>query len=399
MNTRSRRHTQPSIHGPQARPGFALFMALGALVIIGVLVAGSSFIALQETRLGQNSLVQTRAFSVAEYGLNKIQADWDKTPNLQMANGASFDTSYASLDLKDTSHVRYTRLNNETFWIVSEGRSVVGSSLAGGSRTAVKRVGAVLRLRIPTIEAKGAITAGGNVSIKGNAGVDGRDSVPASWGCTNTPQDLPGVVVPPGSTVTTQGSGTVDGTPPTATDAQAGQAETYFGFGEENWASLISQANVNLGALTSPPDTPHPTLDAGGYCDKTNRSNWGEPIRPDNFEASMGTLVPPCYNYFPIIYAPNGLSLSGHGRGQGIVWGHGRDQRHRSRKRQRQNHGRGHGAERDRRGCIGHFGYDLVQLLLLRRGAGAPRLGAGRSGEGAGLDGALLRPRSRSRIE
>jgi hypothetical protein len=319
MYTRSRRFVQNRARGQQSRPGFALFMALGALVIIGVLVAGSSFIAVQETRLGQNSIVQTRAFSVAEYGLNKIQADWDKTPNLQMPNGQSFDTSYASLDGRDTSEVRYTRLNNETFWIVSTGRSKVGNTLMGGSRTAVKRVGAVLRLRIPTIEAKGAITAGGNVSVKGNAGVNGRDSVPPDWGCTNTPQDLPGVVVPPGSTVSTQGSATVKGTPPTATDAQAGNAETYFGFGEENWASLIAQANVNLGPLTSPAETPHPMLDAGGYCDKTNNSNWGEPIRPSNFEANMGVLVPACYNYFPIIYAPNGLSLNGHGRGQGIL--------------------------------------------------------------------------------
>src|SRR5688572_31204057 len=92
--------------GARARPGFAMFMALGALVIIGVLVAGSSFITLQETRLGQNSIVQTRAFAAAEYGLNKIQADWDKTPNLQMANGTSFDTTY-TLAGQGTCKVRY----------------------------------------------------------------------------------------------------------------------------------------------------------------------------------------------------------------------------------------------------------------------------------------------------
>src|SRR5437763_6530175 len=149
----------------RSRPGFALFMALGALVIIGVLIAGSSFLSLQETRLGQNQLVETRAFTAAEYGLNKIQADWDKTPNLKMVNGHSFDTSYV-VNAKDTVHVRYTRLNDETFWIVAEGRAFRGTvSLAG--RTAVKRVGAILRLRIPTIKAEGAITAGGSVTVRG----------------------------------------------------------------------------------------------------------------------------------------------------------------------------------------------------------------------------------------
>ena len=321
MNIRSRRSTLSGSTGLESRPGFALFMALGALVIIGVLVAGSSFIAVQETRLGQNSIVQTRAFSVAEFGLNRIQADWDKTPNLQMAVGASFDTVYASLDLRDTSRVRYTRLNNETFWIVSTGRSVVGNALSGGSRTAVKRVGAVLRLRIPTIAVKGAITAGGNVAVKGNAGVNGRDSVPADWGCTNVPEDRPGVVVPPGSEVTTVGGvAKILGTPPTATDPEAGNEETYFGFGEENWSTLIQQANIIIAPGNTPIDVPYPRLDAGGYCDKGHRANWGEPMRPGTYDPNMnGALTPECYNYFPIIYAPNGLSLNGNGRGQGIL--------------------------------------------------------------------------------
>src|SRR5437867_7574954 len=105
-----------SLPGTRSRPGFAMFMALGALVIIGVLVAASTFITLQETRLGQNQLVQARAFSAAEYGLNKIQQDWNRTPNLQMPNGDSFDTNYV-LAGQGTAKVRYTRLNNETFWI------------------------------------------------------------------------------------------------------------------------------------------------------------------------------------------------------------------------------------------------------------------------------------------
>ena len=54
----SRRHS----HAEQSlreRRGFAMFLSIGALVIIGVLVAGSSFISLQEQRLGQNSLAST----------------------------------------------------------------------------------------------------------------------------------------------------------------------------------------------------------------------------------------------------------------------------------------------------------------------------------------------------
>lgn len=313
-STRTPRHPVAR-RGLTNRRGFALMMAMGALVIIAVLIAGSSYIGLQETRLGQNQLVQARAISAAEYGLNKIQADWDKTPNLLMNNGESYNMEY-TLSGQGTCKVRMTRLNNETFWLVSEGRAAAGDATSQ-NRTAVKRVGAFIRLRIPTIEAKGAITAGGNVTVKGNAAVNGRDSVPASWGCEGTtPTNMPGIVVPPGSSVTNQGSGTISGTPPSATDAEAGQSETYFGFGEENWNSLIAQANVTI-ANGSPSAVPEPTA-LNGSCNRTSTSNWGEPKRPATLDGGE-TLVTECYNYFPIIYASNGLSLSGNGRGQGIL--------------------------------------------------------------------------------
>lgn len=305
----SRRHPHAE-ESPRQRRGFAMFLSIGALVIIGVLVAGSSFISLQEQRLGQNSLVQTRAFTVAEYGLNKIQTDWDKTPNLQMANGATFDTTY-QLAGQGTATVHYVRLNDETFWIVSEGRASAGN--LGGSREAVKRVGAVLRLRIPTIRVKGAITAGGNVSIRGGANVTGRDNAPPNWSsdCTGiAAQDLAGVVVPIGATVTTQGSSTVAGVPPTMQDPLASDQNTYIRYGDETWNTLTAQANVRLngGSIGS---AIAPTA-VNGSCDKTNIYNWGEPKR------GIGT-VPECNNYFPIIYSNGDLTLNAQGRGQGIL--------------------------------------------------------------------------------
>ena len=322
MNRSTRTRRNSARRGMKARHGFAMMMALGALVIIAVLIAGSSYISLQESRLGQNQLVQSRALSAAEYGLNKIQADWDKTPNLTMNNGQSYDMNY-TLAGQGTCKVRMTRLNDETFWLVSEGRAAAGDATSQ-SRTAVKRVGAILRLRIPTIEAKGAITAGGNVTVRGNAGVNGRDSVPGSWGCEGTvPTNMPGIVVPPGATVDNVGSGTISGSPAYTTDPAAGQSSTYFGFGEENWATLTSQATWII-TTGSPASTPVPSAVAGS-CNKGASNNWGEPKRPavGAIPATLDggeVLTPECYNYFPIIYAKtNGLSLSGNGRGQGIL--------------------------------------------------------------------------------
>lgn len=318
--TRRRRRNRPAYRpGSTNRRGFAMFMALGALVVIAILVAGSSFITLQESQLGQNQLVQSRAMAAAEYGLNKIQAQWDLTPNLQMVNGTSFDTAY-TITNEGTCKVRITRLNNETFWLVSEGRAVVGNT-ASQARTAVKRVSAFLRLRIPTIKANAAITAGGNVEVRGGADIEGRNTDPPGWTGCSAGTDKPGVVVPSGSTVTTQGSSTIDGATCTApntpagcgwtTDPLAADSNTYIRYGDENWNSLTSQANiiVNGGTIGN---AVAPTA-LNGSCNKSNQLNWGEPHR-----AGID-YVPECINYFPIIYSNGDLTLNGNGRGQGIL--------------------------------------------------------------------------------
>lgn len=305
---------------PASRRGFALMMALGSLVIIAVLIAGSSYLSLQESRLGQNQLIQSRAMAAAEYGLNKIQADWDKTPNLSMTNGESHNRTY-TVSGGDSCKVRMTRLNNETFWLVSEGTARAGDATSV-SRTAVKRVGAILRLRIPTIQANAAITAGGNVAVRGGADIYGNDANPPEWSageCTGSLSNKAGVLVPPGSAVTTQGSSTVNGTPAWDTSYVAGNPETYWGFGDENWTTLTQQA-IAAGMYYPTGGTignaVQPSL-SGGYCNKTDKNNWGEPHRPP--AAGGETLVPECNNYFPIIYSKGSLTLNGNGRGQGIL--------------------------------------------------------------------------------
>lgn len=305
---RRRRPVRSQSNPGANRPGFAMFMALGALVIIAVLIAGSSFITLQESRLGQNTLTGSRAFTVAEYGLNKIQADWDKTPNLQMANGASFDTNY-TLAGQGACKVRYTRLNNETFWIVSEGRAAAGNATAA-SRIAVKRVGAILRLRIPTIRANGAVTVNGNVTVQGSPMVNGNNTIPSGWtGCDASAPGLAGIVAPPSASVTIQKSTQVVGTPQVLRDALVADSNTYIRYGDETWNTLVSMANVTI-TSGNPPDA-IPTVLADGSCNKASMTNWGEPWRSAGYIAA-------CVNYFPIIYSTQSLALNG-GRGQGIL--------------------------------------------------------------------------------
>jgi hypothetical protein len=308
----------------RARPGFAMFMALGALVIIAVLVAGSSFITLQESQLGQNQLVQSRAFAAAEYGLNKIQQDWDKTPNLQMSNGANFDTTY-TLSGQGTCRVRYTRLNNETFWLVSEGRAFVGQSEIA-SRTAVKRVSAILRLRIPTIKAEAAVTTNGDIKVQGSPQLDGNNNDPPNWtGQCASPKapNKPGIVLPPGEIPDIQKASQVIGNPQYVQSEVAANPETYVQFGDETWNSLRASANVVITNSGTSGGTPS-YITGTTECNKNSPTNWGEPWRTGGYLAG-------CINYFPVIFVtctppppPTGTNtacnvhFSG-GRGQGIL--------------------------------------------------------------------------------
>lgn len=293
------------------RPGFAMFMALGALVIVAVLIAGSTFITQQEARLGQNQLVQSRALAAAEYGLNKIQADWNRTPNLEMANGGTFDTSYTIAN-QGIATVRYVRLNNETFWIVSEGRATVGNSVSA-ARTAVKRVGAILRLRIPTIKANGAVTTAGNVKTGGNAHILGNDSTPPGWSGCGAASPKAALVIGPTATYTLPSGANADnvaGTPTVSYDPLAADSNTYVRFGDETWSALVAGANLTLSALSGgTPDTL-----ANGECDKDDVNNYGEPWRT----AQHSGAITNCNNYFPIIYVNTSAQASG-GRGQGIL--------------------------------------------------------------------------------
>ena len=287
------------------REGFALVMALGALVILGTLVAGSAFVVMQETRLGRNQLVQGRAFAAAEYGLNKIQADWNLTPNLQMNNGATFDTTY-TIPGQGTARVRYTRLNNETFWIVSEGKVGVGNA-SDPKSMAVKRVNGILRLRVPSVRANGAITSSGDIDIKGSASVIGTNTTPPGWiGCDATAANKAAVVAPPAATVSIQKPSNAIGTPQVLRDSLAADSATYIRYGDENWNTLVAQASITI---TSDPAGAQPVA-VNGVCARSP-TNWGEPNRDAGSVAA-------CYNYFPIIYSTGTLHLN-NGRGQGIL--------------------------------------------------------------------------------
>ena len=104
------------------RSGFALTMALLAIVVIGAMVAGGYLAGVQYYRIGRNSLVEQRAMAATELGLDSAYAMWQKSWNTQ-AVGTITTLAYRASDSSWVDTVRVTKLNQLSSLIVSEGRA------------------------------------------------------------------------------------------------------------------------------------------------------------------------------------------------------------------------------------------------------------------------------------
>jgi hypothetical protein len=278
------------------RSGFALPVAVFAIVIIGALVAGAFFASTQEFRIGTNTIQQTRALGAAEFGLNQTQANWNSAWNTTMQRGQVQTLTPATSD-GSVATVRVTRLNDQAFLVASEGSS-------GQAR---RRTAKLLVLNVPQINILAALTARGATKIGGSSFIDGNDHNYPGWDCPATGPALPGIAASDTSEITRAGCNNyncVAGSPKVVETAAAADTNTYFNFGSLDWAQLTAMASK----LASGGKTALPSV-ANGVCDEADANNWGEPHK-----ANGG----PCVEYYPLIYASGHLTMNG-GRGQGIL--------------------------------------------------------------------------------
>jgi hypothetical protein len=298
------------------RKGFALVAAITAIVVIGALITGIFFASTQEYRIGSNTLLQARALTAAEYGLNVVLAQdgtvapdsgWNADWNNALGTGQVITRQYLPRD-GSVDTLRVTRLDAKSFFVMSEGRAGV----AGNSRAqARRRVGALIRLVMPNINFLGALTARGQARIGGSSFINGNDVPPAGWACGPAGAALPGLAVSDADSLTASGCTgltCVQGDPKVIETPAAADPDTYFKYGETDWAQLTGMASkiIPSGSITGL----GPRLRADGTCDVGDPLNWGDPIK----DVAPG----PCENFYPIIYATGDLSISG-GIGQGIL--------------------------------------------------------------------------------
>ncbi|NUQ91752.1 MAG: hypothetical protein HOQ11_12430 [Gemmatimonadaceae bacterium] len=285
------------------RKGIALGVVLMAIFVITLLILGAYFTNIQEYRLGNNSLLQTRAMSSADYGHAVVYQTWDKSWNT-FKNGTTFVRAYTPGD-GGIDTVRITKLNNLSFLVVSEGRA--GGGMRSGAR---RRAGMLLRLNMPTINIRAAIMTSGNLTIGGSTALSGKDSVPAGWSCPPAGAPVAGAIVPKASNFSYGGSckamSCIAGTPLLDTTKVASDTNSYFNYGSLHWSDMVAMADKQV---TGTQTNVGPSTSAGA-CRTADNKNWGDPNR----------AVPAglCESYFPIVYSPGDLSINGN-VGQGIL--------------------------------------------------------------------------------
>jgi hypothetical protein len=321
MPHHSTRRYPMKLHGSGNRRGFALVVALAALVIIGGLIVGAFFASTQEFRIGRNTVLQSRAMTSAEYGLNVALSDgiWDEEWNNSLDVGKVL-TGATPLAFTpgdgSAANVTVTNLGNGNYFVVSEG--FAGASLGAQGR---KRVGGLVTLRKPKINILGAVTSKLTIMVNGTSEIRGEDTTPAEWSTSECPPldgPKPGIVIGPGGDLTkVQCDGCVTGDPPVTQSDSAGYNSTYTDFGGMTYDELAAMAN-----LTFPDNTTITSIgpvwdvdkDGNVYCKTGNVAplnlNWGDPEHLD--------VRTQCRSYFPIIHVTGDLQLSG-GVGQGIL--------------------------------------------------------------------------------
>ena len=289
------------------RRGFALPAAIGALVIIGILVTAGFYMARQELRIGVASNHAHMAVNIAQAGANEIMANWN---GYQLNNIAVWsDTTIVDTIATGIWSVSIAKTSDFMFYLTANGEVTEGGDLwSGASRT----IGIVTKLLFADISPPAALLTRGPVSVKGGALINGLDDPPDSWAgyCTGV-TNKPGLINNDTSQIFTKGGGDITGSPDDYDEDPTLVDESFTTFGDMDWAELTALAAAegkNVSSLGGNINNTGP-VDVGGVCDQTGLTNWGDTIP-----------TAPCGAYFPLIYHDGpSLTIQSGGIGQGVL--------------------------------------------------------------------------------
>ena len=296
---------------PDLRPaggtnGFALPLVLMVLTILMVAATASYLLARLDRQSGQNVLQALRASEAAEAGIAELVVGWNPGTYDTMTPGSTMALAGRALSRGSAYAARLTRLGGRLFLARSDGMDSTPNG-AVGRRT----LGPLLRVVVPDPAITGALVALDSV-VTDSLWVAGDDTIPPAWAgrCLGGDSAIAGLRVLPATPVLVRScpSGTcLTGNPGLARDSTIGPA-LLTTIGPLTFAELAAQARYTVGSSLvglRPFVTGSPPA-----CDGNQPLNWGEPWGGTPFQA--------CSGYFPIVFAPGDLVVTG-GRGQGLL--------------------------------------------------------------------------------
>ncbi len=286
--------------------GFALPVAVFALVIVGVITTGAFFIARQEGRIGVASEYAGMAFFLTEQGLVDLMDGWNRElfAALPSWGDTTVSEDYPGLGIVTT---RVTRMTDYLYFVDADGTVTRGGAMRSG---ASRRVGVTIRFVTADIAPAAALTTRGPTQLRGTAEVHGEDGVPPGWGglCTGSLENKPGILTDNASQVSTQGAAQITGVPAVAEDASIVDS-TFTHFGDLTWDDLTGMANIRLSGGNLTTLAPDSTVTGACRTGQAFPSNWGNPENP-------GAA---CFGWFPVIHITGNANIQSGGVGQGVL--------------------------------------------------------------------------------
>ena len=139
-----------------SRNGFALPVAIFALVVVGVMVTGGFFLAQQEAKIGVANENSTRALYLAEEGMNDVLLDWVGGGYPAMAPWTS--TTVSGTGDGGTWTTEVLKTSEQSYMLSTTATITEGGAMVAG---ATREIGGVYRVVIPQIIPPAAITTQG----------------------------------------------------------------------------------------------------------------------------------------------------------------------------------------------------------------------------------------------
>ncbi|UCC73235.1 MAG: hypothetical protein JSV86_01330 [Gemmatimonadota bacterium] len=290
--------------------GFALAMAIFALVLLAAVVAGGYYSASQEFQIGRGMRSLTASFYAGEAGIREVLHEWDPDVYFALDPGDTLIFSPVNFEGGGSYTARVVRVGRAAdslkryFYIEAVGRPP-GPSL-GERRQAM-----VVRARYPKLCCQAAVTVGGEemdftggkneiVSGFNHNPTGGYGPWPDSVCAGVSTVDTVGAIID--SDVSIDDPTRVEGSP-AAYIVDSSLQENVFpaNIGDLSYAEIVAEADFTF----SPPDSLivygsdlDPRI-VNGKCDRSYQYNWGAPMSPSH----------PCFKFFPIIHVNGHLKI------------------------------------------------------------------------------------------